>query len=167
MKDITYFANPHSWNLFDSSCDSGAEAVVVVALREEDVSYFTTSAPSEGREKFNNSYANSQVILYCRSVIKLHYNEGQLHHRLNIKSVLNLHKNKWFFNALQHPKQYFKPAYCHQHSSWKGYNVQSVLPSVLSCDFNSPLNYIHTPLRKTAFTSQFHCNKKKIHIDTV
>lgn len=84
MKDITYFASPHSLNQFDSSCDSGAEAVVVVALRGEDVSYFTTSAPSEGWEKFNNSYANSQLIPYSRSVIKLHNNEGQLHHHLHI-----------------------------------------------------------------------------------
>lgn len=53
MQDMKYFANPHSLTHFDSSC--GAEAVVVVALRGEDVSYFTTSAPSEGWEKFNNS----------------------------------------------------------------------------------------------------------------
>lgn len=59
MKDIKYFTNPHSLTQFDSSCDSEAEAVVVVvvvvALRGEDVSYFTTSAPSEGWVKFNNS----------------------------------------------------------------------------------------------------------------
>lgn len=82
MKDIKYFANPHTLNQFDSSCDSGAEAVVV-ALRGEDVSYFTTSAPSEGWEKFNNSFANSLLIPYSRSVIMLNYNEGQLHHCLN------------------------------------------------------------------------------------
>lgn len=34
----------------------GGEAeAVAVALRGEDASYFTTSAPSGGREKFNNS----------------------------------------------------------------------------------------------------------------
>ena len=43
---------PLSLTQFDSS--SGAEAVVVVALREEEVSYLTTSAPSEGRENFND-----------------------------------------------------------------------------------------------------------------
>lgn len=61
-----------------------------MALREEDVSYFTTSAPSEGWEKFNNSYTYSLLIFYCRSVIKLHYNEGQLHHRLNINVCAKL-----------------------------------------------------------------------------
>lgn len=56
MKDIKYFTNPHSLTQFDSSCDSEAEAVVVVmALRGDDLSYFTTSAPSEGWDKFNNS----------------------------------------------------------------------------------------------------------------
>lgn len=51
--DMKYFANALSLTQFDSSC--GAEAVVVAALRGEDVSYFTTSAPSEGWERFNNS----------------------------------------------------------------------------------------------------------------
>lgn len=78
MKNIKHFANPHSLTQFDSSCDSGVEALVVVALRGEDVSYFTTSAPSEGWDRFNNSYANTPLrqYSYCRSVIKLHHNEG-------------------------------------------------------------------------------------------
>ena len=51
MSEIKYFANPHSLTRFDSSCGAGA-AVVVVALRGADVSYFTTSVPSQGWEKF-------------------------------------------------------------------------------------------------------------------
>lgn len=50
-----YFTNAHSLTQCDSSCDGGAEAVVVVALRGEEVSYFTTAASSEGWDKFNNS----------------------------------------------------------------------------------------------------------------
>lgn len=55
MQDIKCFANPHSLTRFDSSCGAEAVVVVVVALRGEDVSYFTTSAPTEGWENFNNS----------------------------------------------------------------------------------------------------------------
>lgn len=54
MRYIKCYAKPYSLTQFDSSCDGGAEVVVAVAQRGEDVSYFTTSAPSEGWDTFNN-----------------------------------------------------------------------------------------------------------------
>ena len=53
MYDVKCFTRLNSLAEFDSSC--GAAAAVVGALRGEEVSYFTTSAPTEGRENFNNS----------------------------------------------------------------------------------------------------------------